>query len=209
MDWWIASSSISVSVAASNSRFESNISIDLPQYVEYRDTLFMACLDLTTPKDLFGMVSRRFDEAELGLRHRPEMRVAVQYKYANSRPRIWRPQLIYLSIFMVIMHWLSNQYLQVDPQLLSQMRGFCESVIRKKSSPTMVNKAGDLLCQIKARVSFNFLVISQSHICHARKLSSRVLRLFLLLEEEFKRPKLSQMSLPLPLLCLKGTNTKS
>jgi len=101
--------------------------------MEYRDVLFIACLNLTTPEELFGMISRRFDEAE---RHRAESRVAVQD-----------------NIFMVIMYWLSNQHF--GPQLLSQMRDFCESAIRKKSSRTMVNKARDLLRQVNMREGIN------------------------------------------------------
>jgi len=128
--------------------------------MEYRDALFIACLDMSTPEEFFEMVSRRFDEAELGLRHVPEIRVAVQYKCAEFRPLIRGPQLIYFSIFMVTMYWLSNQHLQVDCQLLGRMREFCESAIRMKSSRTMVNKAEDLLRQIIVRVSFNFFAIN-------------------------------------------------
>ena len=112
---------------------------------------------------------------------------------------------------MVIMYWLSNQHLQIDPQLLWQMRNFCDSAIRMKSSSTMVDKARDLLCQIDVRVSFDFLAISQSLICKSREASTLLPChcFFLLAEGVFKRPKSSQMSWPSPLLCWKETSTKS
>ena len=54
---------------------------------------------------------------------------------------------------MVIMYWLSNGHLQVDSQLLWQMKIFCDSAIRIVSSSTMVDKARDMLRQIESRVS--------------------------------------------------------
>ncbi|KAF8163016.1 ras guanine nucleotide exchange factor domain-containing protein [Crassisporium funariophilum] len=101
--------------------------------LEYRDILLTACADFTTPEDLFGVLSRRFYEAESSHGH-PEDRVALQY-----------------NIFMVIMYWLEHRQLAVDQQLLWQMRNFCESAIRMKSSPLMVNKAQDLIHLIEER----------------------------------------------------------
>ncbi|KAF8168726.1 kinase-like domain-containing protein [Pholiota molesta] len=76
---------------------------------EYRDILLTACADFTTPEDLFGIFSVH-----------PEDRVALQY-----------------NVFMVITYWLSNRHLVVDHQLLWQMKTFCESAIRMKSSTTI------------------------------------------------------------------------
>jgi son of sevenless-like protein len=53
---------------------------DLPQDIEFVDTLLMACTDFTTPEDFFGVLSRRFYEGELSNMH-PEMRVAMQFKH--------------------------------------------------------------------------------------------------------------------------------
>ncbi|KDR72786.1 hypothetical protein GALMADRAFT_212816 [Galerina marginata CBS 339.88] len=87
---------------------------------EYRDILLTACADFTTPADLFAILSRRFHEAEARTEDHPEDRVAVQY-----------------NIFMVVMFWLSQQYLQVDNPLLWQMKQFLQDAIRMKSSTTM------------------------------------------------------------------------
>ncbi|KAF8964650.1 ras guanine nucleotide exchange factor domain-containing protein [Flammula alnicola] len=102
--------------------------------IEYRDVLLTACADFTTPEDLFGMLSRHFYEAESNAEAHPEDRVALQY-----------------NVFMVIMYWLSNRHLPVDHQLLWQMKTFCESAIRMKSSVTMSDKARDLLKLIEDR----------------------------------------------------------
>ncbi|KDR73425.1 hypothetical protein GALMADRAFT_124495 [Galerina marginata CBS 339.88] len=102
--------------------------------IEYRDILLTACADFTTPEDLFVILSRRFHEAEARTEDHPEDRVAVQY-----------------NIFMVVMYWLSQQYLQVDNQLLWQMKQFCQDAIRMKSSTTMVDKARDLLQLVENR----------------------------------------------------------
>lgn len=107
---------------------------NLRRDLEFRDTLLTACADFTTPEDLFGILARRFHEAEMVEVVRPEDRVAMQY-----------------NIFMVIMYWLSSRHLPVDQQLLWQMRNFCEVAIRVKTSSTMVDKAGDLLQMIDER----------------------------------------------------------
>lgn len=52
---------------------------------------------------------------------------------------------------MVITYWLSNRHLVVDQELLWQMKTFCESAIRMKSSITMSDKARDLLQMIENR----------------------------------------------------------
>jgi son of sevenless-like protein len=57
---------------------------------------------------------------------------------------------------MVISYWLTRRQLPVDSQLLWQMREFCETAIRMKSSSTMVDKAADLLQLIDNRVSVLF-----------------------------------------------------
>ncbi|KAF8181559.1 ras guanine nucleotide exchange factor domain-containing protein [Pholiota molesta] len=101
---------------------------------EYRDILLTACADFTTPEDLFGILSRRFYDAEMDSSVHPEDRVALQY-----------------NVFMVITYWLSNRHLVVDHQLLWQMKTFCESAIRMKSSTTMSDKARDLLQMIENR----------------------------------------------------------
>ncbi|KAH9483782.1 Serine/threonine-protein kinase STY17 [Psilocybe cubensis] len=102
--------------------------------VEYQDVLLTACADFTTPEDLFALLSRRFYDAELQTKEHPEDRVAIQY-----------------NIFMVMTYWISHKHLQIDHQLLWQMRNFCETAIRTKSSTTMVNKASDLLALVVAR----------------------------------------------------------
>ncbi|KAF8964088.1 ras guanine nucleotide exchange factor domain-containing protein [Flammula alnicola] len=96
--------------------------------IEYRDVLLTACADFTTPEDLFRTLSRHFYEAESNAEAHPDGRVALQY-----------------NVFMVITYWLSNRHLLVDHQLLWQMKTFCESAIRMKSSVTMSDKARDLL----------------------------------------------------------------
>ena len=53
---------------------------DLPQDMEFVDTLLMACTDFTTPEDFFGVLSRRFYEGELS-DVRPETRVTMQFKH--------------------------------------------------------------------------------------------------------------------------------
>ncbi|KAF8892698.1 ras guanine nucleotide exchange factor domain-containing protein [Infundibulicybe gibba] len=58
---------------------------------------------------------------------------------------------IQYDIFMVIMYWLSSGHLQVDPQLLWQMKNFCLTAMSMKSSQTMNNKAWDLLELIEDR----------------------------------------------------------
>ena len=93
------------------------------------------------------MVSRRCYETELKPGGRPEDIFDVQYKCAEFRTCIRLSQLIYLSVFMVIMYWHSNAHFHVDPQL-RQMRNFCESAIQMRSSSTMVGMARNLLRQI-------------------------------------------------------------
>ena len=66
-------------------RAKSNTHLDLRQDIEYRDVLLTACADFTTPEDFFGMLSRRFFEAESKPGHHPEDRVAIQYKYVESQ----------------------------------------------------------------------------------------------------------------------------
>ncbi|TFK42874.1 ras guanine nucleotide exchange factor domain-containing protein [Crucibulum laeve] len=108
--------------------------------IEYRDVMLTACVDFTTPEDLFAILARRFHEAEVNVSIHAEGRVAIQY-----------------NIFMVLMHWLKSRRLQVDQQLLWQMRNFCESAIRMKTSATMVDKARDLFQLIKDRPAQDLL----------------------------------------------------
>jgi son of sevenless-like protein len=73
-------------------RADSNIHvIDLRQDIEYRDVLLTACADFTTPEDFFGMLSRRFFEAESKSGHHPEDRVAIQYKYVEFQNVVRQP----------------------------------------------------------------------------------------------------------------------
>ena len=75
-----------------NLRAETNIHIiDLRQDIEYRDVLLTACADFTTPEDFFGMLSRRFFDAESRPGHHPEDRVAIQYKYVEFQNVVRQP----------------------------------------------------------------------------------------------------------------------
>ena len=120
--------------------------------LEFRDTLLTACADFTTPEDLFGILVRRFHEAEMLEVVRPEDRVAMQYKFVSSSSQTSTPPDRGQSIFMVIMYWVSSRHLPVDQQLLWQMRNFCERAIYVKTSSTMVDKASNLLQMIDERV---------------------------------------------------------
>ncbi|KAF5324648.1 hypothetical protein D9611_004380 [Ephemerocybe angulata] len=101
---------------------------------EYREVILTACIDFITPEELFSMLQWRFDEAEQDTRRHPGDRVATQY-----------------NVFMVMLYWLSRRQLPVDSQLLWQMRGFCETATRMKSSSTMVDRAADLIQLIDKR----------------------------------------------------------
>jgi len=50
------------------------------------------------------------------------------------------------------MHWLSCCHLPVDQPLLSQMKNLCEVAVNVKMSPTMIEKASELLEIINERV---------------------------------------------------------
>lgn len=70
--------------------------------------------------------------------------------------------LIFDSIFMVLTYWLSSRRLQVDQQLLWQMKNFCEAAMHKKTSTLMLDKIGDLLHLIDERVHLLSLLYMQS-----------------------------------------------
>jgi len=46
----------------------------------FHDTLLLGCADFTTPETLFGILARRFREAEVDEVDRPQNRVTVQYE---------------------------------------------------------------------------------------------------------------------------------
>lgn len=103
----------------------------------FHDTLLLACADFTTPETLFGILARRFHEAEGGVKNR----VAVQY-----------------DILTVITYWVSRCHLPVNQQLLSRMKNFCEAAIIAKTSPTMAKKASELLQMIDERSSKDLII---------------------------------------------------
>ncbi|KDR72789.1 hypothetical protein GALMADRAFT_142523 [Galerina marginata CBS 339.88] len=117
--------------------------------IEYQDVLLSTCADFSTPVDLFAVVSHWFHEAETG-KH-PKDRVALQYKYIIRNVHVVPLTYLPSSIFMVVKYWLSHRYLQVDQELLGQMKDFCESAVRIMSSTTMMDKARDLLRLIEIR----------------------------------------------------------
>ncbi|KIM42498.1 hypothetical protein M413DRAFT_444900, partial [Hebeloma cylindrosporum] len=93
-------------------------SFNLPQDIEFGDTLLTTCIDFTTPEDFFGVLSRRFYESEWP-DIRPETRVRMQF-----------------NILSVINQWVVHPYCQLDDQVLWQMRNFCESAMQLNELPT-------------------------------------------------------------------------
>ena len=57
--------------------------LDSTRDLGFHDTFLLACADFTTPEILFGILARRFHEAEVGEVDHPENRVAVQYEFVS------------------------------------------------------------------------------------------------------------------------------
>ncbi|KAG6909463.1 hypothetical protein DXG01_000448 [Tephrocybe rancida] len=91
------------------------------------------CTDFTTLEALFGILARRFHEAEAVPGH-PEDKVAVQH-----------------NIFSIIRYWLTNLHLSVDPHLLWHMKTFCAAARSVESSIVIHDEAEDLLRLIDNR----------------------------------------------------------
>ncbi|KAJ7046529.1 ras guanine nucleotide exchange factor domain-containing protein [Mycena alexandri] len=72
---------------------------------EFQEVLFSTCHEFTTPQNLLGMILQHF----------------------HTEP----PQL---NVFAVLTFWVSRHRLQINPQLLSQIKQFCLTVIPAKTS---------------------------------------------------------------------------
>lgn len=54
---------------------------------EFREVILVACVDLIEAEDIFNLLKRRFDEAELDTSRHPQDRMSTQYKYVYTHQR--------------------------------------------------------------------------------------------------------------------------
>ncbi|KAJ6623384.1 ras guanine nucleotide exchange factor domain-containing protein [Mycena sp. CBHHK59/15] len=95
--------------------------------LSFRSTLLATCADFTTPEEMLATIVRRFHESEHD---------DVSSKDATK---------LQSNVFDVLTYWLSNNHLQIHPQLLSQIQQFCLSTMSPSTSPITKENAGNLL----------------------------------------------------------------
>ncbi|KAF8921531.1 kinase-like domain-containing protein [Mucidula mucida] len=114
-------------------RLITTSSTHLQRDMEYRDIMLTMCHGFASPESVFQTLSLRFRDAER--RGVPtSQRIDVQF-----------------NIYVVILYWLSNSHLPIDPPLLAQLKEFCVSGISSHRSSTMNEKAKEILRAIEAR----------------------------------------------------------
>jgi hypothetical protein len=122
----------------------------------------MACVDFATPEDIYSLLWRRFNEADLD-EQTPEARVATRYKYAHIAACTGPHLLIrYSSVIQIMSYWLNRRQFPVNAELLWNMREFCSEALKMVSSPTMVEKVYDLWNSIETLVSMILICLFQS-----------------------------------------------
>ena len=91
------------------------------------------CPAFASPMRVFQVLARRFQDAE-----RPDVPTSKRVELQHG-------------IYVVVLYWLSNTHLPIDPPLLAKMKEFCVSGISAKRSSTMNDKAREILRAIEAR----------------------------------------------------------
>ncbi|KXN87744.1 hypothetical protein AN958_08220 [Leucoagaricus sp. SymC.cos] len=95
-----------------------------PRDKEFREILLSSTVDFVTAEEFFGVIERRFHEADRVAFPQPEDRVRIQ-----------------LNILAALKYWVKTPHLPLEPQLVWQMRNFCENAKRRTNGLTMKKKA--------------------------------------------------------------------
>ncbi|KAF9050727.1 hypothetical protein BDZ89DRAFT_1098758 [Hymenopellis radicata] len=114
-------------------RLITTSSTHLQQDIEYRDIMLSMCHGFASPESVFQNLALRFQDAER--------------RSVSTSQRI----VVQLNIYVVVLYWLSDSHLPIDPPLLAQMKEFCVSGTSSKRSLTMQGKAKEILYAIEAR----------------------------------------------------------
>lgn len=103
--------------------------------VEFRDFLLSSTIDFVSAEEFFGLIERRFYEADRAAAPSPQDRVAIQY-----------------NILSVLSYWVSTPHLSLEPQLIWQMRTFCGNAKSKINSVIMKEKADKIITDLNQNI---------------------------------------------------------
>ncbi|KAL0947206.1 hypothetical protein HGRIS_013323 [Hohenbuehelia grisea] len=115
---------------------------NLTKDVEYRDILLTLCTDFTSPEELFDIVVRHFNQANVDLGANVELRGAHAQRQVETR----------VNVMILVTYWVSNHHLDLSPKLRSQMHEFAVTALSERtSSNAMKARAKDIISGLEQR----------------------------------------------------------